>query len=72
MDKRAYEDEMKELATIGKCLKHYEERRNGNKEINDNFRDRAFRLIDIAYKHLPDGVNLINAVYTEYRRQDAR
>lgn len=54
MDKRAFEEEMKEIATMGKCLEHYEDRRNGNKTINNNFRDRVFKLIDIAYNWLPE------------------
>ncbi len=58
MNKRDYEEEMKELAEMGGHLKHYEERRKGNKEINNRFRDRAFRLIDIAYEHLPEGKEL--------------
>jgi len=58
MDKRGFEEEMKELAEIGGHLKHYEDRRSGNKTINNNFRDRAFALIDIAYKWLPEDVDL--------------
>ena len=58
MDKRAFEEEMKEVATMGACLEHYEERRSGNKTINNDFRDRAFNLIKIAYYWLPEDIDL--------------
>ena len=69
MDKRAFEEEMKEVATIKTCLEYDEDRREMINRINKHFRERAFRLIDIAYHWLPENVDLTKITIISHHKE---
>ena len=58
MDKIEYGHELRALATIRKYLECNVDRREGRARLNNNLIERMSELIDLAYKHLPEGVDL--------------